>query len=64
MRASVPDLLRENIDWLERLLEVHRKDWNKRHPERYMQVVMDGDEVSQLIDDLRDVLARVEEEPS
>lgn len=62
MRASVGDILRENIDWLVSLLATYRKDWNKNHPERYMQIVLNGDEAQQLIEDLREVLGAIEKE--
>lgn len=62
MRASSGDMLRENIVLLESLIAAHEQEWNPKHAGRHMQVVLDGDEARQLIDDLREVLAKVEQE--
>lgn len=64
MRASALGVLRENIDWLASVLAEYRKGWNKRISERYLQVVLSGEETQGLIDDLLATLAEVEQEPS
>lgn len=60
MRASVPDILRENIERLEGELSDHRRTFGAK--DLYTSVEFDYDEVRHIIDDLRDVLGQIEKE--
>lgn len=60
MRASAPDILRENIRELESHLDWHRKEFGQSALNTFMS--FDLDEVRQLVDDLHEVLGQIEKE--